>query len=298
MPTTKQVYSFPDCSLATAQLCIPAGRTVPAIVNLQGAERVTIQGATVGTTAWSSAVVTVRVSNSADGPWVSIPGNPVTMTAAGMTQPIDVSQYAYLALECTTAQASVVADFWICTYAGDVPWAASMFPLGRTSGKRYLGVGCLNGSNGALTTNTLYAVPFWVGPPQRFTGIAIASTSTVATSVVRLGLYADDGLCKPGNLIIDAGTVDTSTTGEKTVSFNMILSGLVWVAGVAQTAAAQTTRMGLMFSQFAGVGSVFSASGTMAYNQTGVTGALPSAWGSTYNENASANAVPLMYLIV
>lgn len=296
MPTTKQVFPFPGCSLATAQLCIPAGRTLPLIVDLRGAERVTVQGATVGTTAWSSAVVAVRVSNSPDGPWVSIPGNPVTMTAAGMTQPIDVSQYAYLSLECTTAQASVVADFWICTYAGDVPWYSAYLPnVARTSGKRYYGGAYTLGSNGALTQNTLYAIPFWVGPPQTFTKIVVASLG-VASSHVRVGIYADDGTSKPGNLIVDAGQLDTSTSGEKTATINVTVSGLIWVAGVAQDAAASTTRMGGTFSPFLGHVSSYAQGPSLAYSQGSITGALPNPWGSTYTDVTAANTVPLVAL--
>ena len=44
------------------------------------------------------------------------------------------------------------------------------------------------------------------------------SVAGAAGSVVRMGLYADDGTLHPGQLIYDSGEIDTTTTGPKTAA--------------------------------------------------------------------------------
>ena len=44
------------------------------------------------------------------------------------------------------------------------------------------------------------------------------SVAGAAGSVVRMGLYADDGTLHPGQLIYDSGEINTTTTGPKTAA--------------------------------------------------------------------------------
>jgi hypothetical protein len=98
-----------------------------------------------------------------------------------------------------------------------------------------------------------------------------------AGSLVRLGLYENvDGVL--GDLIVDAGTVDGSTTGNKTITISETLdAGLVWGAAVFQNS---TTTLAVPHGLDSGLVKVFGNSPSGASNvptgfQDGVSGALP-----------------------
>jgi hypothetical protein len=55
-----------------------------------------------------------------------------------------------------------------------------------------------------------------------------------ASNTYRLGIYQDNGSGVPGALILDAGTIDASTTGQKSITISQSLSGLIWLAAVEQ----------------------------------------------------------------
>jgi len=125
-----------------------------------------------------------------------------------------------------------------------------------------------------LTLNELRACPLPVGKAVTLDRIGLEVTTAVATAVVRLGIYADDGNGYPGALVLDAGTIDASTTGFKEIVINQALAaGLYWLVGVAQTAA-PTVRA--TSGAVPGL-SVATSQSTLAgaYTQAGVTGALP-----------------------
>lgn len=86
---------------------------------------------------------------------------------------------------------------------------------------------------------TFYPVPWDLAEPvdvDRFT--VEVTTAGTAGSVHRLIAYADDGTgTRPGSLLLDAGTVDTTTTGLKTLTVAVTLPlGRVWLAAVCQGA--------------------------------------------------------------
>lgn len=116
MATLKQTFEFQRCSLAGVALATSDDGNRQALVALNGYQRASIHARDVGGTAWSTAVVTVRVSNCQRGPWLALPPGSVTLTAPGLTGPIDVSPYAFLSLDVTTAQSGVAADFSICCW--------------------------------------------------------------------------------------------------------------------------------------------------------------------------------------
>lgn len=116
MASNKQTIEYQRCSLAGAALCLTDDGNRQVLVALNGYQRVSIFARDVGGTAWSTAVVTVRVSNCQRGPWLALPPGSVTLTAPGLMGPIDVSPYAFLSLEVTTAQSGVAADFSICCW--------------------------------------------------------------------------------------------------------------------------------------------------------------------------------------
>lgn len=203
------------------------------------------------------------------------------------------------AVEGSTARA--VASGWLImagpTAQTYTDLSALAFGVGRVnSGAWFTGAWTIPGGNGALVVNTLYAMPFLVGPSTAFDRIGCVATASVASSVVRLGVYLDAG-GKPGALDADFGTVNTSGFGTKTLTIAKTYSGLVWVAAVAQGAAAQTTRLGMLSVPFIGNTDDLYASGAtaVAYSLTGVSGALPGSWGALTRVNA-ANVAPYVHL--
>lgn len=122
------------------------------------------------------------------------------------------------------------------------------------------------------TLNQVHYTPFWVTAGEPFDRICCNVATLAATALTRLGIYADDGHNAPGALLLDAGTVDCSTTGDKeiTISFSAPSTGTIWLAAVAQTAAATLRSHAVPW--FMGGGN--AAQIRVAYVQSGVAGAL------------------------
>ena len=87
----------------------------------------------------------------------------------------------------------------------------------------------------AIVPDKLWFIPLIVGEQTTFTRIGVNVTSALASSEMCLGIYKADGDGRfPSTLILDAGTVDTSTTGEKEITISQTLEpGIYHVAGVA-----------------------------------------------------------------
>lgn len=116
--------------------------------------------------------------------------------------------------------------------AASVPAASYFFPVGSQW------VNTISG----LTNNqgTLY-------PWRNTQSMSIArlgcevTTAGEAGSLVRLGIFKDNGSGRPGALTVDGGTVSSATTGVKEVTVSASLDpGVYWLAAVCQSAA--TTR--------------------------------------------------------
>jgi hypothetical protein len=89
----------------------------------------------------------------------------------------------------------------------------------------YLTTPCGTGvTNFTVTAGTIYALPILVDRTRTFTKIGIPAGSTaVASSNARLAIYnvAEDGGL--GTLVLDCGTVDTSTIGWKELTISQSL---------------------------------------------------------------------------
>jgi hypothetical protein len=119
--TFKETHVFTGVSLAIAQKCVAdSNRSV--VVALGAIEKVSVQGVSVGTTAWSTAEVCLRFSNSINGPWINPPYGTISIAAPAFFDDgsgvafFDVSAFGYMALVTITAQPGVVADFAICGF--------------------------------------------------------------------------------------------------------------------------------------------------------------------------------------
>lgn len=167
------------------------------------------------------------------------------------------------------------------------------FIPGRITGRFYTHSFATNGSVGGLTQDRLFAIPAIIGASKSFDRIALVTTGTAGTTC-RLGIYADSN-GRPGSLIVDAGTVDTSGFGQLAATISVTLSGVVWLACVSNGGAAAVGRMGNHVNPMIGNSDFYSNGTAAGYSQNGITGALPSSWGTTYNVEL-ATSIPQLFL--
>jgi hypothetical protein len=125
-----------------------------------------------------------------------------------------------------------------------------------------------------LVANYIYALPFIVLKEETFDRITINVTTLVNPSVARLGIYADNGSGSPGALLLDAGTVDSSTTGVKGIEITQpLVPGLYWLALLANagiTVTAYVSHIDLI-----GIGSPTFIAGNAVYYTPQAYGELP-----------------------
>lgn len=97
----------------------------------------------------------------------------------------------------------------------------------------------------SLANDCACYVPFEVAEGRAFDriGLQMHWSGPQADTLVRLGIYEnDDG--DPGALVLDAGTVDTSTTGTKEITIAETLTpGLYWLAAAHQGVGTGTVVM-------------------------------------------------------
>lgn len=85
----------------------------------------------------------------------------------------------------------------------------------------------------AHIANTLRVWPWIISEPVILNEVRLEVTTLIAASIIRMGLYSDNGAIYPGSLIISSD-FDAATTGVKTVSFAgspiTLKPGLYWLA--------------------------------------------------------------------
>lgn len=89
-----------------------------------------------------------------------------------------------------------------------------------------------SGTTLVLSTNTLYAVPYYAAKAETVSEIFLVLTGLSAGNA-RLGIYRDNGSIKPGVLVADCGTVSTGVTGLRNIAgLNVALEHrtLYWLA--------------------------------------------------------------------
>lgn len=146
----------------------------------------------------------------------------------------------------------------------------------------------------ALTANTFRAYPFWCSYAMTLTRLAAEITSIGdAGSKVRLGIYADTGSGYPGSLLLDAGVIagDSATVQEITISQALTANTLYWFGAVSQVITTTNPTLRTIANIAVDCGSS-SLPGTnmffTGYQQTGVSGALPSPFSVTVAVGSSA----------
>jgi len=134
-----------------------------------------------------------------------------------------------------------------------------------------------NSTSGSGTDQPFYQ-PIRVEREITIDGLGIRVSSASATGVVRLGLYYDAGGV-PGALIVDGGTVSTTSAGFKSVAISSttLKPGIYWTSLVGQTEGATFNAASgwcpLMHGGTGGVGAGDVRSIKDA--DSSVTGALP-----------------------
>lgn len=98
---------------------------------------------------------------------------------------------------------------------------------------------CKAWSSFVFTLNLQSMSPIWIPVDGTVDRIGLFIQGGTASATPRLGLYNSDANGKPSTLLVDGGTVDGSTSGEKSVTVSQAVTpGLYWVACVNQVAAA------------------------------------------------------------
>lgn len=128
----------------------------------------------------------------------------------------------------------------------------------------------------------LHAVPFYVGRAVTVDALGTnLNPAGSAGSVIRLGIYraGTDGL--PNQLVVDGGTADSASAGNKQVTFTAtaLSVGLYWLVIAPQGAAATRPTLRVINSpnygnNLFGNTSLGDAT-TLGFSVTGYTGALP-----------------------
>jgi hypothetical protein len=149
-------------------------------------------------------------------------------------------------------------------------------------------------STNACTAAQMVAIPMFL--PTAMTAVSIECEVTVAGAagtVVRLGIYGPGTSDNPANLILDAGTVAGDTTGVKAIAISQPLpAGLTWLVSCPQGGAPTMRSVGGV--SLPPVAPTAFGGGNNGYYVSGVTGALPSTFGSPIPYAGGGGAVKVM----
>lgn len=161
-----------------------------------------------------------------------------------------------------------------------------------SSGNYYGANGGMPGAN-AFANQQMWAAPLWVPHAITIDRLACEVTVLAAGSTVRLGLYGSTVADTPGTLILDAGTVDSATTGIKEILAlsTRIPAGLYWLAGVSQGGTPTLRSIGNSSAPPVASTAGGGSTGPNAYFQNGVTAGMPAIFAAS---GASSGATRVM----
>ena len=137
-----------------------------------------------------------------------------------------------------------------------------------------------------MTADRLYLMPLQI--PNAITATRIGINVTTGVSgLARLGIYADSGGSPSGAPLLDAGTVDTTTTGEKEITISLALQpGLYWIGLVTNAASVLTAESLSAGQNVPNLGATSGSATAITFAQQVHTfGALPTISGFTWNNN-------------
>jgi hypothetical protein len=183
--------------------------------------------------AGSSGVVTVNapLTNAGTSSAANLSVSAGTTSAAGILQLTDSTSSTSTTTAATPNSVKTTYDFANSQYALLNPISGSYYrtPISTTN---------ITGTT-AATVNTTYYTPIQFSQAVTVDRIGIVTTTGFSgTASVRLGIFANTN-GRPGNLILDAGTVAPSASGTAyTITISQSLAaGVYWVAMNSITAA-------------------------------------------------------------
>jgi hypothetical protein len=137
----------------------------------------------------------------------------------------------------------------------------------------------LSGQIGTRTMvqDRMYLIPIIVPEKLTVTRIGINVSTAQPSSTIRLGIYEYGSDGHPEALVVDAGTVDSSSTGEKEITISQSLYGNYLLAAVCDTASVTVRAQNVSYVQGDDIFG-FSVASARVYNawyENSVTGALP-----------------------
>ncbi len=100
-------------------------------------------------------------------------------------------------------------------------------------------------SGGTMVADRLYAIPCVLPIRSSYSDVSISVATGQAGANARMGVYADNGVGRPGALIEDAGTFTPTAAAFYDVAFAADLAlgaGLVWLALVTDNASVSWGR--------------------------------------------------------
>lgn len=105
---------------------------------------------------------------------------------------------------------------------------ALIFPS-YVAGRYYTTQG-LGGLTTSTSTDRTFFTPIYIHDEQDFDRIGVEVTTGTGSTDTRLGIFSNLNY-KPDLLVLDAGTVETTSAAEKTITINQTLEpGLYWLA--------------------------------------------------------------------
>lgn len=148
----------------------------------------------------------------------------------------------------------------------------------------------------ALTANVLYAMPLVLDRQTTLNAIQINVTTSRAASSIRVGVYSDNGNLNPANLIIDAGSQASISTGIKSFATGIPITldaGVYWLVCVSNSNPAIRGFAVTGLNPILGLDSAMGTTLGLGYSVNFTFAALPSTFpvGS-----AILTAAPLPYI--
>jgi hypothetical protein len=219
-------------------------------------------------------------------------GTPAAPTAAAATNTTQVATTAFTAAavgvettRATTAEA---------TKATAVPEGRAV--AGSTIQLIIPGVELSAVSSRGLTVNRIYYMPWFVSTPISIDQLVVEVTvASAAATVTRVALYNADTAWQPTSRVIDAGTVDSTTTGVKTISVSLALPVGRYLAAVISDGV-PTLRVARGGTRYVGINAAIGASALIQQlTATGSGNALPDP-GTVWN-TASGGTNPMDQMV-
>jgi hypothetical protein len=133
--------------------------------------------------------------------------------------------------------------------------------------------------------NRLYYAPILLPQPVAVSEISLqVSAAGSAGSVVRLGIYLPGANGLPSALLVDAGTIDGTSSTKQSISISESVSGLVYLCAVAQVATCTVRSMNTVaIPDYTPIPTTAFMNTREVLFEESVSGALPAAAASSFS---------------